>query len=148
MPFCLDIQLRPNFSFHPILWHALIIPVSKLGYYIPWSALSGILSSVGLGLVSPYTPQTSTAVWINYQIVVGAGRGCGIQMASFVPRTSPCCPFTILLRHLNHTAYCSYPKLPPSRKDRNRPIPRNLRPNSRRRTFPDFCRDSLQEWPR
>jgi hypothetical protein len=76
--------VRPKFSFHKLLWNQLTILVSKLGYYLLWSALSGILTSVGLGLMSTFTPQTPTAVWIGYQIITGAGRGCGLQMASHV----------------------------------------------------------------
>lgn len=57
-------------------------PVGRLGYYLPWAMASGVLTSIGTGLISTFTPTTSTGTWIGYQILAGAGRGCGIQMAS------------------------------------------------------------------
>lgn len=54
--------------------------VGRLGYYLPWSIASGILTSLGTGLISTFTPTTSTGTWIGYQILAGAGRGCGMQM--------------------------------------------------------------------
>ncbi|KAL9125225.1 MAG: hypothetical protein Q9175_008117 [Cornicularia normoerica] len=56
--------------------------VGRLGYYLPWAIASGVLTSIGTGLISTFTPTTSTGTWIGYQILAGAGRGCGIQMAS------------------------------------------------------------------
>ncbi|KAI0877510.1 major facilitator superfamily domain-containing protein [Hypoxylon argillaceum] len=55
--------------------------VSKLGYYMPWSIFSGALTSIGGGLASTFRPNTSTGKWIGYQILQGAGRGAGMQMA-------------------------------------------------------------------
>lgn len=54
--------------------------VSRCGYYLPFALLSGALSAVGNGLISTFTVSTRTAVWIGFQIVVGAGRGLGAQM--------------------------------------------------------------------
>ncbi|KAL1798981.1 hypothetical protein ACET3X_003018 [Alternaria dauci] len=55
--------------------------VSRMGYYLPWAFASGVITAIGNALVSTFTASTSTAVWIGYQIVLGAGRGCGMQMA-------------------------------------------------------------------
>lgn len=57
--------------------------VSKLGYYLPWSVASSVLAGVGNGLLSTLAPATSAGKWIGYQIVVGAGRGCGMQMVRY-----------------------------------------------------------------
>jgi hypothetical protein len=54
--------------------------VGKLGYYLPWAVASGVLATIGAGLISTFTPTTSTGVWIGYQIIGGAGRGMGFQM--------------------------------------------------------------------
>ena len=54
--------------------------VGRLGFYLPWIIISAALSTVGYGLLSMLGPQTSTAGWIGYQILVGAGRGIGMQM--------------------------------------------------------------------
>jgi hypothetical protein len=60
--------------------HFLICTVSKLGWYIPWSVASAILSPVAFGLISTFTPHTTTVEWIMFQIIGGIGRGCGMQM--------------------------------------------------------------------
>ncbi|OJJ50764.1 hypothetical protein ASPZODRAFT_56036 [Penicilliopsis zonata CBS 506.65] len=51
----------------------------KLGYYLPWTLFCGVASSIGNGLVSTWSPHTSTARWVGYQILLGAGRGAGMQ---------------------------------------------------------------------
>ncbi|KAJ4296885.1 hypothetical protein N0V90_006933 [Kalmusia sp. IMI 367209] len=55
--------------------------VSKMGYYLPWAVFSGAVVAIGNGLMSTLSPTTSTAKWIGYLIIVGAGRGAGMQMA-------------------------------------------------------------------
>ncbi|KAI9703447.1 MAG: hypothetical protein M1820_005920 [Bogoriella megaspora] len=54
--------------------------VGKLGYYIPWSIGSSILSAVGYGLITTFSSTTPSREWIGYQVLIGAGRGCGMQM--------------------------------------------------------------------
>lgn len=47
------------------------------GYYLPW-VIGGIcLSTIGYGLMSTFNPTTSTARWIAYQLIYGAGTGTG-----------------------------------------------------------------------
>jgi hypothetical protein len=58
---------------------ANIFPVSKLGYFTPWAIGAGAVSAIGNGLVSTFSPTTSTARWVGYQILLGAGRGAGMQ---------------------------------------------------------------------
>ncbi|KAH8434236.1 uncharacterized protein LDX57_011874 [Aspergillus melleus] len=53
--------------------------VGKLGYYLPWSVASGVITAIGNGLVSTFSPSTSTGKWVGYQILLGAGRGLGFQ---------------------------------------------------------------------
>ncbi|KAL5418675.1 hypothetical protein PMIN04_007235 [Paraphaeosphaeria minitans] len=55
--------------------------VSKLGFYMPWAVFSGAVVAIGNGLLSTLTQHTSTAKWIGYLIILGAGRGAGMQMA-------------------------------------------------------------------
>ena len=56
--------------------------VSKLGYYLPWGVISGALLAIGNGLLSTLDQYSSTAKWIGFLIVVGAGRGAGMQIVS------------------------------------------------------------------
>jgi hypothetical protein len=52
---------------------------------MPWAVFSGAMVAIGNGLVSTLTQHTSTAKWIGYLILLGAGRGSGMQMASAYP---------------------------------------------------------------
>ncbi|KAG8170300.1 hypothetical protein KVR01_001045 [Diaporthe batatas] len=54
--------------------------VGKLGYCIPAVLLSGVMVAIGGGLLSLLTVSTPTAKWIGYQVLLGFGRGVGIQM--------------------------------------------------------------------
>ncbi|RAH70391.1 MDR family MFS transporter [Aspergillus aculeatinus CBS 121060] len=54
--------------------------VQKLGYYLPFAAAGSAISAVGNGLVTMFAPSTPTGKWIGYQIVLGSGRGIGMQM--------------------------------------------------------------------
>ncbi|KAK4185248.1 MFS multidrug transporter [Podospora australis] len=54
--------------------------VSKLGYYLPFSVAAGILMTIGSGLISTYSVSTAPARWIGYQLVLGLGRGLGMQI--------------------------------------------------------------------
>ena len=65
----------------------LTISVGKLGYYLPWGIFCGVFTATGAGLVSMWTPTTSVARWIGYQIVFGAGRGAGMQVVSSLSYT-------------------------------------------------------------
>lgn len=54
--------------------------VQKAGYYLPFAAAGSAISAVGNGIVTLFSPTTPTAKWIGYQIVLGSGRGIGMQM--------------------------------------------------------------------
>ncbi|KAH7117076.1 efflux pump protein [Dendryphion nanum] len=56
--------------------------VSKVGYYIPPAIFSGIFLTIGNGLISTFSPTTSVATWVGYQIVQGIGRGAGMQLGA------------------------------------------------------------------
>lgn len=60
----------------------LTAAVGKIGYYLPWSVASGIVCAVGCGLLSTLSPTSSTGMWVGFQIIVGVGRGMGLQMVS------------------------------------------------------------------
>ncbi|KAK8137671.1 MFS multidrug transporter [Apiospora sp. TS-2023a] len=64
----------------PTLSGVYMLPISKIGYYLPFAVLGGILNSIGNGLLSTLTPTTETAKWVGYQIVTGAGRGAAMQI--------------------------------------------------------------------
>lgn len=60
----------------------LMHSVTRWGYYLPWALASGAVMTVGNGLISTFTRNTAAATWIGYQILLGAGRGLGMQTVS------------------------------------------------------------------
>ncbi|KAJ5693234.1 hypothetical protein N7462_002657 [Penicillium macrosclerotiorum] len=54
--------------------------IGKFGYYLPWGVFCGVVASIGNGLISTWGPDTPTAKWVGYQILLGAGRGAGYQV--------------------------------------------------------------------
>ncbi|KAL4914771.1 major facilitator superfamily-domain-containing protein [Aspergillus aurantiobrunneus] len=54
--------------------------VQKVGYYLPFAAAGSAISAVGNGIITMFSPTTTTDKWIGYQIVLGSGRGIGMQM--------------------------------------------------------------------
>ncbi|OAL45244.1 efflux pump protein [Pyrenochaeta sp. DS3sAY3a] len=55
--------------------------ISRLGYYLPLGIFSAAMTAIGNGLISTFTASTSVSTWIGYQIIAGAGRGAGMQLA-------------------------------------------------------------------
>jgi MFS family permease len=56
--------------------------VSRWGYYLPWMMVSAVLAGIGNGLLSTVDLHTHPVKWIWYQVIMGLGRGCGLQMVS------------------------------------------------------------------
>lgn len=79
-PFTAGVHMLPSIVSQLITAVLSGFAVSKLGYYLPWAIFSAVLSSVGSGLISTWTVGTNTGTWIGYQVVLGVGRGAGIQM--------------------------------------------------------------------
>lgn len=79
--------------------------VSKLGYYLPWAVGAGMLLTVGSGLISTYGPNTGLSKWIGYQILLGMGRGLGVQIVSIYTYPYPCCLLTSDLKLIMNAIY-------------------------------------------
>ncbi|KIM95352.1 hypothetical protein OIDMADRAFT_206451 [Oidiodendron maius Zn] len=56
------------------------ITVTKMGYYLPFCVAAAIFASIGHGLISTLSPSSSIGKWIGYQVIIGFGRGLGLQM--------------------------------------------------------------------
>ena len=59
-----------------------IIVAGKIHHYYPFSMVSGVFVAIGSGLLSMLSPSTPSSKWIGYQILLGIGRGFGIQMVN------------------------------------------------------------------
>ncbi|KJZ69763.1 hypothetical protein HIM_10846 [Hirsutella minnesotensis 3608] len=55
--------------------------LQKMGYVIPIAIFATILLSIGSGLLSTLTANTSVGKWVGYQILTGVGSGAGLQLA-------------------------------------------------------------------
>ncbi|KAI1758687.1 MFS general substrate transporter [Hypoxylon sp. FL1150] len=53
----------------------------KLGYYVPAMLFSPSLMAIGLGLMSTFRVNSTSAHWIGFQFLTGFGLGAGMQTA-------------------------------------------------------------------
>lgn len=63
------------------------ILVGRIGYYTPFMIFSSCVASIGFGLISTFTVDTSHAKWIGYQIIFGFGLGFGMQQSNMAAQT-------------------------------------------------------------
>ncbi len=61
--------------------------VTVWGYYTPFIIAGSALSAIGFGLTTTFTPETGSAAWIGYQIIIGAGIGIGFQQPLMAVQT-------------------------------------------------------------
>lgn len=55
--------------------------MQRVGYYVPFGVSCATVATVGYGLMTTFTVDTSTAKWAGIQVIVGVGRGLGMQVA-------------------------------------------------------------------
>lgn len=66
------------------------IGVTVTGRPLPFMAVAGVLTSIGVGLLFTLTIGSSSASWIGYQVLTGLGLGLGFQVPiSAVQATLP-----------------------------------------------------------
>jgi nitrate/nitrite transporter NarK len=56
------------------------ILISIIGYIPPFMIGGAAIMTVGVGLFSTFDVDTSTAIWIGYQIIAGSGSGLNLQV--------------------------------------------------------------------
>jgi hypothetical protein len=61
--------------------------VTIWGYYTPFMIVSSVLAAVGYGLTVTFTPDSGSAAWIGYQVIIGAGLGMGFQQPLMAVQT-------------------------------------------------------------
>ncbi|KAK2596074.1 hypothetical protein N8I77_013581 [Diaporthe amygdali] len=86
-PFTAGVHMLPSIISQLITAVVSGFLVTKLGYYLPWAIFSAVLSSIGAGLITTWTVDTGIGTWIGYQIILGVGRGAGMQMALIAVQT-------------------------------------------------------------
>ena len=63
----------------------IYIPVTRLGYYLPWALFAAATATIGTGLCSTLSPSSTVAQWVGYQILFGIGRGAYMQIVRKSP---------------------------------------------------------------
>jgi hypothetical protein len=56
------------------------ITVTIIGYFTPFMIAGASIFTIGIGLISTFSPNTSVGQWMGYQIVAGAGVGSCFQV--------------------------------------------------------------------
>lgn len=148
-PFTAGVHMLPSIISQLITAVLSGFAVTKLGYYLPWAIFSAVLTSIGAGLISTWTVGTNTGTWIGYQIILGVGRGAGIQMVR--PLTSSLAINTWAIIVLTLPRYSG----PYCRTNRSQVVPDrrrhgdvDLHPRPRQRR-PDICgQHHLRRQPR
>jgi EmrB/QacA subfamily drug resistance transporter len=51
----------------------------KIGYYTPFMIVGSSLMATGTGLITTWNINTSSSMWIGYQVILGYGVGCTMQ---------------------------------------------------------------------
>ncbi|RAQ41629.1 MFS multidrug transporter [Aspergillus flavus] len=74
------VNLLPNILCQLVMAIISGVLTGKLGYYLPWGVFGAMLNSIGSGLLSNLTPDTSVPDWAGYQSLVGFGRGAATQV--------------------------------------------------------------------
>lgn len=63
------------------------ICVTVFGYYNPFMIFGTVLGSIGYGILTTFRPDISSAKWIGYQIIAGAGVGLAMQQPLMAVQT-------------------------------------------------------------
>ncbi|KAK6064073.1 major facilitator superfamily transporter [Seiridium cupressi] len=54
--------------------------VEKTGYYTPFLPVGVVLSTVGFGLMSMFSPDSPVGMWVGFQVIYGVGRGLSLAI--------------------------------------------------------------------
>jgi MFS family permease len=61
--------------------------VQRIGYYTPFMIFGSGSMAIGAGLVTTWSMDTTSSIWIGTQIVVGFGIGCTMQHPNIAAQT-------------------------------------------------------------
>ncbi|KAI9170811.1 MFS-type efflux pump MFS1 [Paramyrothecium foliicola] len=81
------VNMIPYFIVNAFFSMAAGVLVSVIGYYAPFCLIGNAIAVVGCGLQTMVSPNTSTAEWAGYQIVIAAGFGLSIQQGFIAVQT-------------------------------------------------------------
>ncbi|KAK1063389.1 hypothetical protein LTR74_009546 [Friedmanniomyces endolithicus] len=59
----------------------------RIGYYTSQAYASALILPIGAGLITTFTPSTTSSAWIGYQVLLGLGIGLGMQQGNLAAQT-------------------------------------------------------------
>ncbi|KAK1060809.1 hypothetical protein LTR74_011618 [Friedmanniomyces endolithicus] len=59
----------------------------RIGYYTSQAYASALILPIGAGLITTFTPFTTSSAWIGYQVLLGLGIGFGMQQGNLAAQT-------------------------------------------------------------
>ncbi len=77
--FVLHFIVPPSLRGYSLLICILPFTASKLGSPALFTIIGNGIATIGCGLLTTFTPSSSTGVWIGYQVLAGVGRGMTLQ---------------------------------------------------------------------
>ena len=78
--------------------------VQRLGYYLPEVIFGNSMIAAGAALMTVMTPDTTEAMWIGFQILLGVGRGFVLQLVTLLSMIQ--LPRIILTRSISWLSLC------------------------------------------
>lgn len=60
---------------------------SRIGYYTPFLIVGTCLTAIGTGLFTTFKVDTSSGMWIGYQVIYGFGMGLSMQAPNMAAQT-------------------------------------------------------------
>ncbi|KAF4122937.1 Major Facilitator Superfamily [Geosmithia morbida] len=73
------VDMIPYFVINAVFSVIAGVFVSAVGYYVPPCLVGNAIATVGCGLLTLLSPETTTAQWAGFQVLVAAGFGLSIQ---------------------------------------------------------------------
>ncbi|KAK9774085.1 putative Major facilitator superfamily (MFS) profile domain-containing protein [Seiridium cardinale] len=70
--------------------------VEKTGYYTPFLLVGVVLTTVGFGLMSMFSPDSPVGMWVGFQVIYGVGRGLSLAIVSHLIRSAYYSGFRLL----------------------------------------------------
>ncbi|KAK1818169.1 hypothetical protein LTR12_007447 [Friedmanniomyces endolithicus] len=59
----------------------------RIGYYTSQAYAAALILPIGAGLITTFTPSTTSSAWIGYQVLLGLGTGLGMQQGNLAAQT-------------------------------------------------------------
>ncbi len=78
------VRTLPTFISQVIFTVVGVLVVQKYLYLAPPAVLGNMIGLVGTALTTTFTIKTPAGKWIGYQVLVGSGRGLGLQQPFLV----------------------------------------------------------------